>query len=156
MSELGWPSIVVYVLSSGAIALWAIASRGKMRESLEVHRDLLKKIALGVIVASAGFWYTTVPYAGQFYDFDDNLEFPQNLDSDADKAKYLRDHHHRIEDLERELKQQREESRQLREHYAVVLYLGFYAILFYGVLSIFGNRKDLPPDDIVRLNLDKE
>lgn len=119
-------------------------------------RQLIKKIALCVVVASAGFWYVTVPYAGRYYDFDESLKYPQNIEDEADKAKYLRDHHHRIEDLERELKRQRDESLQLREHYAIVLYLGFYAILFYGLMSMFGNKENGSTDDLVRLNLDEQ
>lgn len=146
----------MYVFSVPAIGLWAIASRGKMRASLEPHRELIKKVTLCVVIVSAGFWFVTVPYAGSFYDFHDEREYPSNVESKTDIAKYLGDRYHRIEVLELELKRQREESRQLREHYAVVLYLGFYAILFYGLISIFGSRRDLSQDDIVRLNLDKE
>src|SRR5690349_346057 len=102
ISELGWPSIIVYLLSVPAIGLWAIAARGKMRASLEPRRELLRKVALCLVMASAGFWFATVPYAGYFYEFSDNLEYPQDLVSQADTAKYLRDHHHRIETLERE------------------------------------------------------
>ena len=156
MSEFGWPSIIVYLLSVPAIGLWAIASRGKMRASFETRRELFRKVALCVVMASAGFWFATVPYAGYFYDFSDNLDYPGNLESEADRTKYLHDHHQRIEVLERELKQQREESRLLREHYSTALNLGFYTVLMYGAITVFGRKDDGQPDEFVRSSLEKE
>jgi len=155
MSELSWIGITIYFLSMGAIVLLAVTAVGQLRPSLVPRKELIKKIAIGILAISASYWYITVPYAGRYYDFSNKLPYPDSaVATDSGQEKYLGDHHHRIESLERELKMQREESRELREHYQLVLQLGMYAIIYYASMLIFTRRKE--SSDIVKLDLNNE
>lgn len=108
-----------------AIVLYTNAVTGSLRQSLKGREDLIKRVSIGILVVSVGYWYMTVPYAGRYYDFSDKPAYPTNGEEISDPGKYLREHHLRIESLERQLKEQREESRQLQNHYQVVLQLAF-------------------------------
>jgi len=155
MSELSWIGITIYFLSMGAIVLVAVTAAGRLRPGLEPRRELIKKISIGILAVSAGYWFLTVPYAGRYYDFSEKLPYPGSaVETDSGQQKYLGDHHHRIESLERELKMQREESRQLRVHYELVLQLVSYALLYYASMLIFTKRKG--SSDIVKLDLNNE
>jgi hypothetical protein len=157
MSELSWIGITIYFLSLAAIVLSAVVAAGQLRPSLQPRRELIKKISVGILVLCAGYWYLTVPYAGVYYDFSDKLRYPgSTVETDREQGKYLGDHHHRIEALERELKIQREEFRELREHYHLLLQLGLYAFIYYASFLIFSKRKNDQSSDIIKLDLNNE
>jgi len=155
MAELSWFGVGIYILTVMAIVLWATIATGRLRERLKPDEQLIKKITIGILVVSGGYWYVTVPYAGNYYDFSDHLSYPENLADESVQSKYLGDHHQRIEKLELELKNQREESRKLRDHYQLILQLAWYGLLYFGCMSIFGTKQIGSSEDIIKLDLDK-
>jgi hypothetical protein len=152
LSELSWIGIGIYGLTLIALALLAAVMTAPLRESLRGHEDLIKRASIGVLVISAGYWWVTVPYSGSYDDFSDKLAYPTKGEEVADPGKYLREYHSRIGSLERDLKEQREESRQLRNHYELVLQLAFFAFLYLSSVLIF-KKGDPSSDDPIKLDL---
>jgi len=152
VSELSWIGIVIYGLTILALALLAGVTIGPVRPSFKGREYLIKRVSIGILVVSAGYWSGTVPYVGRYYDHSDKLAYPTNIEEVADLGIYLREHHLRIESIERELKEQREESRELQKHYELVLQLAFFAVLYLSSILIF-KKGDPPNDHAIRLNL---
>ena len=136
LSQLGF---VVYFLSMAAVIALATLANRRIRPSLRKYP--VKKICWGVLVLCFGYWYVMMPYVGRYYDFSTKLDRPENVESQADITKYLRNDHDRITRLEEEVKRTNDDLRQVFHHYQLLLQLGWYAILYFGCSQIAGRPK---------------
>ncbi|MEP7147926.1 MAG: hypothetical protein ABI857_03495 [Acidobacteriota bacterium] len=141
LAELGWIGIGIYGLTLIALALLSSVMIGPVRPRLKEHQDLIKRVSVGILVISAGYWWLIVPYERRYYDFSDKLEYRTSGEEVANTGEHLREHLRRIESLERELENQREGSRQLRNHYELVLQLAFFAVLYLSSILIFNKTR---------------
>ncbi len=137
MSDLGFWGVTTYFFTIIAIA--GLVTLASVKIQKERKAFYLKKILWGMLIISTIYWYLTVPFVGSYYKFSGNLEFPTNL-SPEEETKYIKDHHTRIENLEEELKETKEELDAIQKHYQMLIQFLFYAILYYGVNQIFNSK----------------
>lgn len=95
-----------------------------------------KKFLLANMSILVVYIFLSVPYVEFFYGYSLKKEFPKELNSTEQVARYIKDHHHRIETLENELQKAREETYMLREHYNNFLYFLMLGILTYSFSQI--------------------
>src|SRR5262245_15860972 len=107
MSHLSWFGVVVYFLSIFAASLLIATANSPVRKGL--GRFPLKKIAWGILLVGVMYLYLSIPFVSHYYGSHQQREFPQNPDTDSAKIEVLRDHQLRIENLESELKETKEE-----------------------------------------------
>lgn len=139
MADLGFGGITTFLFTIIAIVGLVTLASVEVKPQKEQTARYLKKILWGMLIISASYWYLTIPYVGSYYKFSGNLEYPSNLIAE-EETKYIKDHHTRIENLEEELKETKEELAAIREHYEMIIHFLFYAILYYGVNQIFKSK----------------
>jgi hypothetical protein len=92
--------------------------------------------------------FLSIPYTGFFHISSLNKEFPPEISSNEQISGYIKDHHHRIEALERELKESREEQRLLRDHYKNLIYVTMVFVLSFTGSQIFSSTKVKDSEEI--------
>jgi hypothetical protein len=105
----------------------------------KIHTYKFALVSFSIITI---YVFLSIPYVGFFYNFGPNEKFPAELNSNEDITKYVKDHHQRIERLERELEEARAESHLFREHYQKLLFLVMLGVLIYSYSQIFSSKKD--------------
>ncbi len=153
MSELTWIGLVFYLFSVISIGLLATSASGKLSERFEPKKELITKISIIMLIASAGYWYLTVPYASQSYDFSSKFSASTDGRVENDTPQYIQDHHSRIERLEDQFKLHSDESRRLREHYELIVQLLFHAVVFFGLMLTFVKNAGRSGDASIKFNL---
>ena len=156
MSDLTAFGLIFYFLSIIAIVILATLANGQVRPALRKYP--VRKICWGILAVTAGYWFVGVPYVGKYYDFSTKKEFPQAVTEET-VGEVLRDHHGRIEKLERSLEEARTEASQLRDYLQMLLQLLMYGVIFYASQLIFNQRFGSSAgtsDKSIKLDLDKE
>lgn len=154
LTELGALGLVLYILSAIAVILLATLTHRTSRTRFE--KLPLKKIAWGILVVGAAYWYVTAPYSTKQRNSPaSKLILQADLESDSPETRYIHDHHYRIEDLERELEDTKKNLAKLTNHYYLALRLAMLGIIFFGTSFIVNSRRP-ESNDQVRLDLDTE
>ena len=109
------------------------------RQKLNVTK-IIKKICWGIVIISSAYWTITFPHVGSYYDFSNKSEYPAELNADKEAA-YIKEYHQRIENLERETKETKEELRAVRERLDLILGIIMLGIITYGCNQIFNSKK---------------
>lgn len=147
-SDLFWFAIVgglaILIMIAGHIT-----ARKKSGEERETY---IKRFAWACICLLAGYFFLTVPYTGYFFNFGSKLEMVETIENPEQGNKFLKDHHRRLETLERELTETRDELRELRDHYGRLLQNLMIAVFIVGFSKILTFSKP-KPDEESRLNL---
>ena len=137
----------IYGLSILGVSILANLSARPLAEK-EKNFYLMKKIAWVFIIISMAYFTITFPYAGRYYNFSSKSDFPDELSSDTEAAKYIKENHQRIEALERQMEKTREEVQAIRERLSLMLQILMYGIIFYGCNQIFNSKnKELKETD---------
>jgi hypothetical protein len=133
------------------VTLIALSS-GKARPI--IRASYLKKTAWAILVFASIYWTASIPYIHSYYQYSGNLKYPESI-SAGEETRYIKDHHSRIEDLERELKEAKEDLRALKEHYWLMFQFIMYGVVFYGCSQIFDkknkNLEEVQADRIEKL-----
>lgn len=144
-TDLYWFMGVAVVI----VVLHLIGYLSSKKLSPKNRKIRIKKFQLASLCVLTVYLFLSIPYTGFYYDFGKGLEYPKELKSQEETVKYIKDYHHRIEDLERGLEEARTETRMLRDHYKNLLYLIMIFVLSYSGGQIFGTKieKDLEEID---------
>lgn len=148
-SDLSWFLVVVGVIAL-LMVIGHLTGRNKEPESRKKH---LSKFVWAALCLLIGYFFVTVPYTGYFYQFGSTLEQPQAIESNESAEKYLKNHHHRITTLERELGETREQLRKLRDHYLRILQLVMLFVFGYGFSQILksNHKVEIDKESILKL-----
>lgn len=136
---MDWFEIVAGFFGMLAVSILATANSGNLRKGLE-HIPV-KKICWAILIAVGAYWYITVPYIRSYFDSSNKLEFAIPL-TDSDQSKHIRNHETRIDRLEREVKETKEDLQALQKHYRNVVQVGWFAVLYLGLFLILGRKRD--------------
>ena len=111
------------------------------------------KFVWAALIVLAGYMFLTVPYVGYFYRFVESPKVPDTIQSNDEARKHLLDHSQRIDRLEQELGESREQMREIRDHYQRILQLLMTAIFAFGFTQILKKNPQNEPDPNGVLNL---
>jgi hypothetical protein len=145
----------IYGLSLLSIMLLGIMSGGtKLKGKFISKTQLVKKICLAVFVVTSIYWIITFPFVGSYYSFPDKSDYPANVSVEK-QFDYTKENHRRIEILERELQETRDELKAFAGRVNLILQLIMYGLIYFGASRIFSsNKKDSEENkDTLRLNL---
>lgn len=144
--------LVVYIL--GAISIIVLALVANTERLRRVEHLPLKKIAWGIFAVAVVYWVIAAPDAGAYErDLSSRLRLQADLESASTEAKYIHDHHYRIEELEYEIKQSRSDIRALNQHYRRLVQFLLAGVFVYAASFILAPRR-ADDDEQVKLGLD--
>lgn len=128
---------VIYGLSLLSVTLLGTLSAVTSTAALSEKKLLLvKKICLAVFILTSIYWIITFPYVSSFYGFPESKELPANI-STEEQSDYILENHRRIESLERELKQTKDDLKAVSGRIELFLNLAMYGLIYFGAAKIF-------------------
>lgn len=145
---MDWLGYLAYFLGILAVVLLATATTGNLRKDW-THIPVAK-IAWGLLIIVSAYLYITVPYVSSYHSTSKDLNYSKSQ-IDAEVMVYLKDQNNRIDDLESELFETKEELRELRNNYKMIVHMGWFAILYFGISFIMRNKNGSPTDGEFRL-----
>lgn len=114
---------------------------------------LIKKICLGVFVLTSIYWIITFPYVSSYYNFHGESNFPSNISAEK-QTDYITENHRRIESLERELKETKDELKAVTGRITLFLQFIMYGLIFFSSNWIFSSNRKSSEKNQEKLNLD--
>lgn len=142
MSNTNWEWLSHFFSFLTILAIMLLAMMPAVGQNSKLREFYLKKICWGILIVSVSYFYMTLPFVSSYYNFSGKLDYPTAVKSTEEQEKYLKDHHHRIERLEDELKETKEELRENQNHYKFAVHALFYAILYIGIFQILKKRDE--------------
>lgn len=140
MSNTNWEWLSHFFSFLTTLAIMMLAMMPAVGQNSKLREFYLKKICWGILIISVSYFYITVPFFSSYYNVSNKLEYPTAVKSTEENEKYLKDHHFRIERLEDELKETKEELKKIQNHYEFAVHALFYAILYIGIFQIMKKR----------------
>ena len=134
-----WISFLINFLAIFAVMILSILASTEPTKKL--NSFYLKKVCWIFLIIGVSYWSITAPYVGSYYEFSTKLGYPAAITSIEEQTKYIQEHHHRIERLEGELKETKEELKEFTQHYEWITKVMFYGVLYFGLFQII-KRKD--------------
>jgi hypothetical protein len=146
--------IVVYLLGAVSIVVLAFLANAERVKGLESIS--LKKVAWGLLAVVVAYWVIAAPDAGAYErDLSSRLRLKADLESASTEAKYIHDHHYRIEELEHEIVQARSDIQALNQHYRRLIQLLLAGVFVYAASFILTSRR-ADDEDQFNLGLDEQ
>jgi hypothetical protein len=145
---MDWFGLLASFLGMLAVVLLAMATTGNLRKDW-AHIPVAK-IAWGLLIIASAYLYITVPYFSSYHPPSKSLSY-SNSQIDAEVVVYLKDQNSRIDDIESELAETKEELQELRNNYKVIVQIGWFAILYFGLFSVFRKKNGNSSDGEFRL-----
>jgi hypothetical protein len=142
MSNGNWEWVSYFFNFLMLLAVMILGTAAGTESKLKLTEFYVKKICWGLLIIGAIYFYTTVPFVGSYFEFSDKLQPPTTIKSVEEQEKYIKDHHFRVESLERELKETKEELKEIRTHYDRIVQIIFYAILYFGIFQILKKNNE--------------
>lgn len=133
-----WFGLGAQILGTIAVVLLAASASGHLRKGLETIP--VSKIAWVILIVVSAYFVLAVPYVGTIRENAGKFEYSSET-ADSDGPGYIRDHHRRIETLEAELKETKDELKSLVAHYRSLVWIAFYSVLYFGLFSAFGRKR---------------
>lgn len=146
--DLFWFAIVM----GTAILIMIVGRVTARKKSGEQRKTYLKRYVWASICLLTGYFFMTVPYTGYFFNFASKLEMSESIENTQQSNKYIKDHHWRLEIVEKELTETREELRMLRDHYQRLLQFLMMVVFIVGFSKILTFDKPSPYEES-RLNI---
>lgn len=146
---------VIYGLSLFSIILLGSLSTGnKLRNKFKDKTELVKKICLTVFIATSIYWIITFPYVDSYYSFPDKSDYPASV-SVGKQFDYIEENHRRIESLERELQETKDELKAVAGRINLILQIIMHGLIYFGANWIFSSKKkdlqEIQSDQISKL-----
>jgi Na+/melibiose symporter-like transporter len=139
-SSWTWLSYLINFLTILAVMLLAMMAGTKPTK--KVNAFYLKKVCWIILITGMSYWYITVPSVSRYHEFDKKLEYPTNTQLIEEQGNYIREHQRRIDRVESELKETKDELREIKEHYNWVIKALWFGILYFGINQIIKKRDE--------------
>ncbi len=135
--------LLIYGLSLLSVILLGNFSAKTVKPKLSQNKFLIvKKICLGVFILTSIYWIITFPYAGSYYRFSEEADYPNKVEVEQ-QSDYIVKNHRQIESLERELEQTKNELQAVTGRIQLILQLIMYGLIYFGASWIFtSNNRD--------------
>ena len=134
MSDLGSYGIIFYGITAMAAIFLANVTREKIADK---KGRLMVQIAWGGLILGVFYFVIAVPYVDRYFEPNANSEgLSTERIVDREAAQYVSGHDQRIGNLERELKETRDDLRRLAKHYERILMILWFVAVFYGTGQI--------------------
>lgn len=145
---------IIYFLSLVSVTLLGSLSGKIAKNKFKGNTELIKKICLGVFMITSMYWIITFPFVSPYFSFAEKTDYPAEISAEK-QSDYIKEHHGRIENLERELKETKDELKAVTGRINLILQLVMYGLIYFGCTWIFNsNKKDLEENrDNLNLNL---
>jgi len=147
-ADFFWLMIVFGVMFVIMLA-GVILSRNKDAEERVIFR---RRFVWAAIIVLTGYCFISVPFTGHFYRFRESPKVPETIESTDAAWKHTVENSQRIERLEQQVTEAREEMREVRDHYQRLLQFLMTAIFIYGFSQIL-KKTQAQPDPQSALNL---
>lgn len=141
MSKLEVYELVIYFFTFLSVCLLGSLSFTKVKPEFANRAIFFKKIASVVFLITAIYWILTFPYVGSFYYISDKTEFPNKITAEK-QVDYIVENRRRIESLEKELKETKDDLEAVRERIKMFLELFMFALIYFGVNWFFYANKN--------------
>lgn len=143
---------IIYFLSLLSVMMLGTLSGTSLKNKFAGKIVLVKKICLGVFIITSIYWIITFPSVSPYFNFADKSDYPAEI-SLENQSKYIKEHHGRIESLERELKETKDELKKVTERIDLILQIIMYALIYFGASWIFSSNKKDSEENGDNLNL---
>ena len=141
MENLSWTWISYFINFLTVLAVMLLSMLAGTEPKKKLTAFYLKKVCWIFLIIGVSYWFITVPYVSSYYEFSNKLDYPAGTNSIEEQAKYIQDHHHRIERIEDELKETKEQLKEIKEHYDWIIKTMFFGVLYFGIFQI-SKKKD--------------
>ena len=108
MFHIEWYEWIIYFLSLLSVMLLGGLSGKVSKDKFKGKTELIKKISLAVFIVTSMYWIITFPFVSPYYNFSEKSDYPSEISAEKE-ANYIKEHHRRIESLEREVKETKDE-----------------------------------------------
>lgn len=129
MFEGFWINLNLIFLGLGLLVFYLLVEYFNKKSSL--GKKVCGVIALVVIF----YWTTNVPYVDSHYSLN---ESKPDTSIESNEIKHIQNHEDRIANLERELKETKDNIKKLREHYSLFWQFIMYGSIYFIFRKILG------------------
>lgn len=135
MSDLGGYSFIFfYGITAMAAVFLAIVTPQKITDK---KGRLMVQISWGGLILGIFYFVIAVPYVNSYFEpYTNNAGLSTERIVDREAAQYVSGHDQRIGNLERELKQTKNDLGRLTKHYERILMILMFVAIFYGTGQI--------------------